>query len=382
MRILMAMQSLAMGGAEKFFTTLANALNERHSVTCYIPAIQCGDPAMIRRLGPVAEEHISWFTPLIYRVFYKLTLMIRQHSPNFDPETVLHTRNLLRLHAKHRFDIVNAQLMPSTRQVCRAFEFSRLAITKSDHGDTASATDSDASVLHRLDALICPAEANALRARNYPLRPDCRLVTIPYGHQGQTGAATALPPFDGITFGLLARGVADKGWEEAIEALRMIRSRLKQEVRLIFVGDGPFLQALRSRTHESWVIFAGQQSAPESWVRSFDVGLLPSCLAEESLPNSIIEYLASGKPVIATDIGGISEMITTREGMAGILIQRDATGRADILSLSEAMLATASKPEFRLQLAQRTALAFQRFSLPECVNAYERLFSELIHRAA
>lgn len=130
MRILMAMHSLAMGGAEKFFTNLASALHEKHEVTCYIPALRCSDAAMLTRLGAVPVHHIAWFTPFSYRLFYKLTLMAQKHFPAFDPEAALHTKQLQRLHRQQRFDIVNAQLMPGARQVCTAFEHTRLPITK------------------------------------------------------------------------------------------------------------------------------------------------------------------------------------------------------------------------------------------------------------
>ncbi len=374
MRILMAMNSLAMGGAEKFFTNLVTALHERHEVTCYIPALRCSDPAMHARMpGGVPVESVSWFTPLTYRVFYKLTLMIQKRFPAFDPEMALHTQRLRALHRRHRFDIVNAQLMPAARQVCAAFEHTRLLLTKSDHGDTQHFDAvPDAVIFRRLDALICPAEANAQKARSLPLRSACRITTIPYGYIGGAKLSPVLEPFEGVTFGMVARGVADKGWREAIEAARKVRALNKNPMRLVLVGDGPCIQKLRNEVSEPWIIFAGQQNEPERWVRGFDVGLLPTCLPQESLPNSIIEYLACGKPVIATDIGGIPDMI----GRAGRLVPLAADGRADVNHLAAEMLAMTHSGA-RFELALGAADAFARFSMEHCLGQYEDLFASL-----
>jgi glycosyltransferase involved in cell wall biosynthesis len=374
MRILMAMNSLAMGGAEKFFANLVTALHERHDVTCYIPALRCSDPAMRARLPTqVSIESIQAFTPLAYRVFYKLTLMIQRRFPAFDPEMALHVSRLRALHRQHRFDVVNAQLMPAARQVCTAFEHTALPITKSDHGDTQHYDDvADKLTLHRLDALICPAEANAQKARSLPLRSDCRITTIPYGYRASLGGDSALEPFDGITFGMVARGVVDKGWRELITAARRVHAESEKPIRLVLVGDGPCIQELRLEINEPWIIFAGQQNEPERWVRGFDVGLLPTCLPEESLPNSIIEYLACGKPVIATAIGGIPEMI----GRAGRLVPLAVDGRADVNRLAAEMLAM-THSNVRDELAISAADSSSGFSMEQCLRQYENLFDSL-----
>lgn len=375
MRILMSMNSLAMGGAEKFFTNLVTALHERHEVTCYIPALCCSDAAMRARLpGNVRVDSIPAFTPLAYRIFYKLTLMIQRRFPAFDPEMAMHVIKLRNLHRRHRFDMVNAQLMPAARQVCTAFDHVRLPITKSDHGDTQHHDAvADAVIFRRLDALICPAESNARRAQSLPLRSDCRVTTIPYGYLGEANHSSELKPFDGITFGMVARGVADKGWRELITAARRVYAESEKPIRLVLVGDGPCIQELRRETNEPWIIFTGQQKEPECWVRGFDVGLLPTCLPEESLPNSIIEYLACGKPIIATAIGGIPEMI----GGAGMLVPLDHTRRADVSALTVAMQSML-EAGVRQRFSAAAPAAFAAFSMESCRSTYEDLFRSLI----
>ncbi len=375
----MTFHSLAMGGAETFFTHLVAALQPNHEVTCYIPALACSDPLMRARLPATTRVHsIAAFTPFTYRIFYKLTLLLQRRFPAFDPEQALHTRQLLTLHQRYRFDLVNAQLMPAARQVCTAFASLHLPITKSDHGDTQYFDPkTDAPIFRRLDALICPATINAERARSLPLPSSCQIVTIPYGHPPQPSLSPALPPFSGVTFGMVARGVADKGWLEAIAAARLLHANAPATpIRLILVGDGPCLQSLRRKVTEPWITFVGQQAEPQRWIHSFDVGLLPTCLPEESLPNTIIEYLACGKPVIATAVGGIPQMLAS----AGQLIPLATDGRADVSELAKAMQHLLD-PSTRAALAAATPAAFAPFSMSRCVAAYECLFTRLLHHA-
>jgi glycosyltransferase involved in cell wall biosynthesis len=372
----MTFHSLAMGGAETFFTHLVAALQPHFEVTCYIPALACSDPLMRARLPATTRVHsITAFTPFTYRIFYKLTLLLQRRFPAFDPEQALHTRQLLALHQRYQFDVVNAHLMPAARQVCTAFASLPLPITKSDHGDTQYFDPkTDAPIFQRLDALICPAAINAERARSLPLRPACQIVTIPYGHPPQPALSPALPPFSGVTFGMVARGVADKGWLEAIAAARLLHANSPTTpIRLILVGDGPCLQSLRQEVTEPWITFVGQQADPQPWIRSFDVGLLPTCLPEESLPNTIIEYLAYGKPVIATAIGGIPQMLAS----AGKLIPLTTAGRADVSQLAAAM-EDLLDPDARSALATSAPAAFAPFSMSKCVAAYESLFTRLL----
>jgi len=64
----------------------------------------------------------------------------------------------------------------------------------------------------------------------------------------------------------------------------------------------------------------------------------PSRFVSESMPSTVIEYLACGKPVIATTMGSIPEMITYDGREAGLLIQHDLKQESFVDALREAML--------------------------------------------
>ena len=85
---------------------------------------------------------------------------------------------------------------------------------------------------------------------------------------------------------------------------------------LVVVGDGPLFKKLKKKVNEENirdVIFTGSRDDVENIIPSCDVLILPSY--SESFGLVLIEALACGKPVIGSDVGGITEIITKHVGL-------------------------------------------------------------------
>ncbi|HEX2967695.1 MAG TPA: glycosyltransferase [Bacteroidales bacterium] len=97
----------------------------------------------------------------------------------------------------------------------------------------------------------------------------------------------------------------------------------RDDVTFLGVGDGPDLDRIKSRIekeHVSNVILTGRRKDVERLVSCADIGIL--CTRSEGISNSIIEYMALAKPVIASDLtGGSKELID--EGATGYCTKRD-----------------------------------------------------------
>lgn len=97
----------------------------------------------------------------------------------------------------------------------------------------------------------------------------------------------------------------------------------REDVTFVGVGDGSEFQHIQRRINEEMitnVILTGSQRNVERIIAASDIGLL--CTYSEGISNSIIEYMALGKPVISTDInGGSKELII--EGETGYCIERN-----------------------------------------------------------
>ncbi|MBK7674452.1 MAG: glycosyltransferase family 4 protein [Candidatus Accumulibacter sp.] len=109
--------------------------------------------------------------------------------------------------------------------------------------------------------------------------------------------------------------------ETAIRAFAIVHSRYP-EATLTIAGSGPEGEALRQLSEDlglaSSVLFAGrlEPSAMAELYRSVDVAINPSLV--DNMPNSVLEALASGVPVVSTNVGGVPYMV--RDGHTALLV--------------------------------------------------------------
>jgi phosphatidyl-myo-inositol dimannoside synthase len=136
------------------------------------------------------------------------------------------------------------------------------------------------------------------------------------------------------------RLVKKKGFEYLIDAV----SRLSTKATLAIAGTGDLASELDTRAREAHVAdrvrFLGNvtQDAVGSWFAAADVAVIPSVRDDsgnvDGLPNTVLEALATGTPVIATPAGGIGAVIT--DGSTGLLVrERDPEALA---SAADALL--------------------------------------------
>lgn len=98
----------------------------------------------------------------------------------------------------------------------------------------------------------------------------------------------------------------------ALDALRAFDRLRRRDVRLAFVGQGPLLERFRRRSAErSDVIVTGflDGSKVSEWIAACDLLTLPSY--HEGTPNVVLEAISSGRPVVATNVGGIPDICSS-----------------------------------------------------------------------
>jgi sugar transferase (PEP-CTERM/EpsH1 system associated) len=158
-----------------------------------------------------------------------------------------------------------------------------------------------------------------------------------------------------------------------VHALR-IEPGAARRLRLIFVGDGALRRQAEAVLAEAGarelVWFAGERADVPQVMQGLDCFLLPS--AAEGVSNTILEAMATRLPVIATRVGGNSELIES--GMSGTLVP---SGRPD--ALAEAIVGYyKDRSTARRHAKAAYGVVQTRFSLATMVAAYARVYERML----
>jgi glycosyltransferase involved in cell wall biosynthesis len=176
-----------------------------------------------------------------------------------------------------------------------------------------------------------------------------RLSVLPIMSEEITNGHSAPRQTNGhVKFGFAARLEEVKGPMLLMEAFAATRDHVPG-VRLKLAGEGSERKQVaalaRSLGFADHYDYSGIYNRPEertSFMHDLDVFVMPSFT--EGTPNSIVEAMAHGKPIIASAVGGIPDMI---DNNSGILVPP-----GDPRALAKAMIALAKNPELRRQMGE------------------------------
>jgi glycosyltransferase involved in cell wall biosynthesis len=199
----------------------------------------------------------------------------------------------------------------------------------------------------------------------------------------QSRASLGIPK-DAVVFTLVARGVKEKGWEEAVRAFQALRVRRPDvAMALVAVGEGEKTDAARRLAgNDSMIHFPGFVKEIHGIYRFSDVALAPTRFSGESFPLCLIQAMQVGVPCVATDIGDIKAMIQPKEGShGGLIIPNLADDDAFIAAVSEQMEAMLD-PALRAELSAGAQRLGEDFGLDALAHRYLELYQQLISRRA
>ncbi|MFK8053047.1 MAG: TIGR03088 family PEP-CTERM/XrtA system glycosyltransferase [Woeseiaceae bacterium] len=186
-------------------------------------------------------------------------------------------------------------------------------------------------------------------------------------------------PDDAIVMGSIGRLEPIKDPLNLVDAFISLAARddgRAQRLRLLYVGDGSLRASVIQRLEEAGVMdrvwLPGSRDDTPELLQCMDFFVLPSL--REGISNTILEAMASGLPVIATDTGGNGELV--KHGATGALIPV-----ADADALATAAQRYLDEPTVREThaLAARDD-AVERLSLQTMVGHYETLYAALAKR--
>jgi glycosyltransferase involved in cell wall biosynthesis len=180
-----------------------------------------------------------------------------------------------------------------------------------------------------------------------------------------------------FVLGWFGRMTAVKRTDDLLDVLVAVRNAGVDAV-LLLVGDGSDRDRLEQRAHDLGVarhcLFLGYQKEIGAWYAACDVVLLTS--ANEGTPVTIIEALAAGRPVVATRVGGVGDVV--EDGVGGTLV---ASGDTDAMAAE--LVRLAADPAGRTDLGQAgRRRMLERYAVPRLVADIDDLYRTLLRERA
>lgn len=177
---------------------------------------------------------------------------------------------------------------------------------------------------------------------------------------------------DVIVIGAIANLRPVKNLHTLIDAIAHLGR--EHPVAGVIVGEGPLKVELAARAERlgigERVRFAGRLDDIAPALRSFDIAVL--CSTHESFSNSLIEYMAAGKAIVASDVGGNAEAL--RHGETGLLY--DVAQPEELIAALRALIGNAQLRRKLGNVAREDARA--RFAQREILAQHETYYEEII----
>ncbi len=183
-------------------------------------------------------------------------------------------------------------------------------------------------------------------------------------------------PDERFVVGWIGRMTPIKRLQDALLAFRGLRAR-GVAATLCIVGDGPERDAIERRARELGIVrdtlFVGYQRDVARYYDFLDAFLLPS--GNEGTPVVAIESLAARRPVVATAVGGVPDVI--ENGRHGFLVPV-----GDVAAMVDALERLARDPELRDELGSAgRERVLERYRVERLVDDVDVLYRELLRNA-
>jgi glycosyltransferase involved in cell wall biosynthesis len=356
-------QVVAYGGAERFATGLAIHM-PRERIEPWVFCTRRGDEVAVRSLQEAGVRYVC---------------LGRQAK--WDVHRLLPLVTMLR---RERFDVVHSHMFGSNAWSSVAGRVSGVPVIIAHEHNWSYSGDRlrmwlDGNVISRLaTSFVAVSEANRERMITLEGVSPEKIRVIP------TAWVPHLGPSDGDIRGELSLGpevpvigVAavmrkEKALEVMLDAHAMLATRLP-DVQLVIAGDGPCRPALEAQISRlgigSSVHLLGHRHDVDGILKRVDVGALSSDW--EGSPLFVFECRAARVPLVATAVGGVSELVQT--GRTGLLVPpRDPQALADAIErvLTDRALSN--------HLAEESAKDLERFEIATVAARFADLYEQLL----
>lgn len=368
MRVVHVVYSFGIGGLEKGITTLINYGSEdiEHIVISF-----CGNRESEKLLARQANI-FSLNKPIRNSIFFiwKLSQLLRRIKPD-----IVHTRNWSGMdgilaaklagvktiiHGEHGWDMLDPYGTDKKRKIVRK----AMSLVADQYICVSKQIESwlknDLQIKKEVVQIYNGIDVDRFRPVNLEQKSRIRK------HMGFAK--------EDFLIGIVGRLDAIKNHANLFKAFKKV-VKDHSHAKLVVVGDGAEREKLENERHES-IIFLGYRPDTNILMKAFDLFVLPSF--NEGISNTILEAMATGLPVVASDVGGNPELVFDWEN--GRLI--DPGMPEQMASIIEQYIKTPSL--CKLHGAMGRKMVVERFSVASMVLQYEAVYRRTttkIHKA-
>jgi len=230
------------------------------------------------------------------------------------------------------------------------------------------------------DAIITTGEAIRERMIKHNGFDGLKIFSIPTGIDLERFNLARVKPslqIEGFSIGMIGILRSWKGHKYFIEAIPKILRQIPNAVFYI-IGDGPqkdnIINLIYNLSLKEKVLMLGHRGDIPEIIASLDIIVHPS-YANEGVPQSILQALAMEKPVIASDVGAIKEVVI--DGQTGFLIEPRHPAQ-----LAEKVIELYRNPELMVKFGREgRRLVEENYSLEKMLDKIEGLYKKLLANA-
>ena len=355
--IVMASFSFAAGGGETFPIVLANIMKSRgYAVTFFNlnrDKVELGVRKMLRSDIPVVSD------------LHKLNKIVH----DFGAEII---------HSHHAW--VDSTILDGMSE-----EFTCRHII-SCHGmyedlDENRADELLPKMLEKCAKIVYTADKNLIPFKKRGLENHEKLTKI-----GNGLCLSDINPVDLSSYGisedsfvlcLVSRAIPSKGWQEAIESVKIARATSKRDIQLIIIGDGEEYDRLKD-IGLSYVHFLGFIPNIRDYYAASDMGYLPSRFRSESYPLTVIDCLFAGRPMLASNIGEISNMLHNGEKCSGVLFDLGSDWNIPVAKVAKLISRCANDQDYYNELLENVKHTTDKFGPDALYENYNKVYMSQI----
>ncbi|HOJ92562.1 MAG TPA: glycosyltransferase family 4 protein [Dictyoglomaceae bacterium] len=324
-KVLYLLPYFNLAGTETHVVELAKALKKDFDILVTAPK---GEGVILLEENSIPYREIPYLTPFNIKRYKEA---LREITNEFNPD-------IIHVHGAHELVYITKGVSPKTSVVFTC------------HGYASNIPYIDYKISTFInqrwaDLVICVSDYDRRIFKKMGLCQD--KVLLIYNGISEIKEEYPLPiNIDGFIIGTAARLTKKKGINYLIEAFSLIAPKYK-DLKLVIIGDGEErknLEALSQRLNiKEKVFFLGALPNAKYYFKNFDIFVLPSL--SEVFGIVILEAISQKIPVIATNVGGIPEII--EDGKNGILVKPK-----DSKSLSTALEMLIIDKDLRIKIGE------------------------------